>query len=260
MLGFIHAGALTVVDNAMSLWPKLLTIASCENNPMSQYKSCHTLPWSLLLGFLVLAPLANSQESKPLVQIQRLRTEMESDSNAISNGRNSYSAGLNGSDQMDVRQYPNSSTCLVVYGDGRYFFEKRDEHTVGKPKAKSAEGVLSADDLQHLKAMLDDEGLKKINDIKAPELPSDAQVLKEAESLNVQVNRGGESQQFTFMKERLKTGAPTATGAASGSMSGLDSFLDTGEPYKKTVAPLVKWFDEMGKKNKVKDSKPQYCQ
>ena len=185
---------------------------------------------------------------------------MESDSNAISNGRNSYSSGLNGSQQMDVRQYPNSSTCLVVYGDGRYFFEKKDEHTVGKPKAKSAEGVLSPEDLQQLKAILNDEALKTITDIKAPDMPSDAQVLKEAESLDVQVNRGTESQQFTFMKERLKMGAPTATGASSGSMSGLDTFLDTGEPYKKTVAPLVKWFDDMGKKNKLKESKPQYCQ
>jgi hypothetical protein len=245
----------------MSLKRKLLKqLHLCENNPMSKCKSYHKVPWSLLVGFLVLAPLANTQESKPLVQIQRLRTEMETDSNAMSNGRNSYSSGLNGSQQMDVRQYPNSATCLVVYDDGKYFFEKREEHTMGKPKAKLASGVLSADDLQHLKAILDDEGLKKITNVKAPELPSDAQVLKEAESLDVQVSRGAESQQFTFMKERLKTGPPTMTGAETGSMSGLDAFLDNGEPYKKTVAPLLKWFDEVGKKNKLKESKPQYCQ
>ena len=71
---------------------------------------------------------------------------------------------------------------------------------------------------------------------------------------------GANSQQFTFMKERVKTGNPTWTGAASGSMSGLDSFLDNGAPYKKTVAPLLKWFDELGKKNKLKESQPQYCQ
>jgi hypothetical protein len=40
----------------------------------------------------------------------------------------------------------------------------------------------------------------------------------------------------------------------------MDTYLDNGAPYKKTVAPLVKWLDELGKKNKLKDSKPQYCQ
>lgn len=226
---------------------------------MSRCKSDHKFPLSLLLGFLVLAPLASAQESKPLVQIERSRAELESQSNAMSIGRNSYDAGFNGSQQMDVRQYPNTATCLVVYGDGRYFFEKKDEHTVGKPKAKSASGVLSADDLQHLKAILDDDELKKITMPKEPELPDDAQVLKEAERLDVQVNRGATLQQFAFMKERVKTGA-TVTGNASGSMSGMDVFLDNGAPYKKTVAPLLKWFDELGKKNKLQTSKPQYCQ
>jgi len=227
---------------------------------MSRCKSCQMLPWSLLVGFLVLVPLANTQESKPLLQIEHLRAELETQSNAISNGRNSYNSGLNGSDQMDVRQYPNSATCLVVYPDGKYFFEKRDEHTSGKPKAKSAAGVLSADDLQHLKAILDDEELKKIVMPKALELPSDAQILKEADRLDVQVSRGATSQQFTFMKERVKTGNPTWTGAATGSMSGLDTFLDNGAAYKKTVAPLLKFFDEVGKKNKLQESKSQYCQ
>jgi hypothetical protein len=227
---------------------------------MYKCKSYQKLPWSLFLGFLVLVPLVNGQESKRLLQIQDLRAELESQSNAMSNGRNSYSSGLNGSEQIDVRQYPNSATCLVVYDDGKYFLEKRDERTSGKPKAKSASGVLSADDLQHLKTILDDEDLKKITMPKALELPSDAQVLKEAERLEVQVDRGAISQQFTFMKERVKTGNPTWTGAASGSMSGLDSFLDNGAPYKKTVAPLLKWFDELGKKNKLKESQPQYCQ
>jgi N-acetylglucosamine-6-phosphate deacetylase len=117
---------------------------------------------------------------------------------------------------------------------------------------------LTADDLQHLKAILDQEDLKKITMPKAPELPSDTQVLKEAERLDVEVYRGTTAQQFTFMKERVKTGT-TITGNASGSMSGMDIFLDNGEPYKKAVEPLVKWFDETGKKNKLQESKPQYC-
>jgi len=213
-----------------------------------------------LVGFFVLVPLANSQNSKLLMRMENVRTEMDSQSNAISNGRNSYEAGLNGSDQTDVQQYPNSATCVVVYEDGRYAVEKRDEHNLSKPKAKSAEGSLSADEMQHLKAILDDEQLQKITMPKGLELPPDAQMLEEADRLDVQVSRGATLQQFTFTKERLKTAPPTATGASSGSMSGLDTFLDNGAPYKKTVAPLVKWFDELSKKTKLKEAKPQYCQ
>src|SRR5690349_2003925 len=109
---------------------------------MSDHESCRHLHRSLLVGLLLLAPLAMGQSAKTLVQIQRLRAELESDSNAISIGRNAYDAGINGSQQMNVRQYPNSATCLIVYDDGKYFFEKREERTVGKPKAKSAEGTL----------------------------------------------------------------------------------------------------------------------
>ena len=226
---------------------------------MSKCKSCLKLVSSLLLGGLALAPLANSQDSKPLVKIERMKAELDSQSNAISNGRNSLDAGLNGSQQMNTQQYPNTNTCLVVYDDGKYFVEKKDEHTPGKPKTKLAAGVLSADDLQRLKAVLDDEELKKVPMPKDLVLPDDAQGLKEAERLDVQVHRDATLQQFTFMKERVKTG-PGTTGNSSASLSGMDALLDNGAPYKKTVAPLLKWFDELGKKNKFADAKPQYCQ
>lgn len=226
---------------------------------MAKSSVCCQVPLSLLIGVLALVPLANAQGGRPLVKIERLRAELESQSNAMSIGRNSYDAGLNGSQQMDVRQYPNTTTCLLVYGDGKYFVEKREEHGGGRVKAKSGAGVLSTDDLQHLQSMLDDDALKQIPMPKAIELPPDTQELKEAERLDVQVTRGAGLQQFTFMKERVKTGAGTA-GNASGTMSGMDVFLDNGEPYKKTVSPLVKWFDEMAKKEKLKESKPQYCQ
>jgi len=213
----------------------------------------------LLLGLLLLASLARGQEGKILLQIQRLKTELESQSNFMSIGRNVYAASGKGEQQLDVQQYPNSATCLLVYDDGKYFFEKREEHTLGKPKAKSAEGVLTADDLQHLKAVLDNEEFKKITSPNPPELPSDAQVLKEAERLDVQVARPAMPQQFTFTKERVKTGV-TRSASSSAALTGTDTFLDNGAPYKKTVAPLQKWFDELGKKSKLKESKPQYCQ
>lgn len=224
---------------------------------LRRYQELHPL---LIFSLLVLAQFAQGQApSRPLLQIQRMRAELESDSTAISNGRNSYDAGLNGSQQLDVRQYPNSATCLVVYGDGKYFYEKREEHAIGKPRAKSAEGVLSPDDLQRLTTILQDDQLKKLTTPKALDLPPDARVLKEAERLDVQIDREGTPQQFSFTRERVSTGA-SITGASSGGLSGMDSTLDNGTPYKKTVAPLLKFSDELGKKNKLKDSKPQYCQ
>ncbi len=226
---------------------------------MSKCKSYHKLVFSLLLGFSVMAPLANAQESKPLVKIERMKAELDSQSNAISNGRNSWDAGFNGSQQMNTQKYPNTTTCVLVYGDGKYFIEKKDERNPAKPKAKLASGALSADDLQHLKAMLDDEEIKKITMPKDLVVPDDAATLTEAERLDVQVDRGSNLQQFTFMKERLKKGTGPS-GTSSGTLSGMDVFLDNGEPYKKTVTPLMKWFDELGKKSKFEDSKPHYCQ
>jgi hypothetical protein len=225
---------------------------------MSKCEICHKL-LPLLIAVIALAMGARAQGPKALLHIQRLKAELETDSTSLSIGRNAYDSGLKGDKLLDVQQYPNSATCVVVYDDGKYFFEKREEHTVGKQKAKSAEGTLSSDDFQHLKAILDEEELKKITSPKAPELPPDATVLKEAERLDVQVNRGPGLQQFSFMKERVSRGA-SITGASSGGLSGMDTYLDNGAPYKKTVAPLVKWLDELGKKNKLKDSKPQYCQ
>jgi len=208
----------------------------------------------------VLVPLADGQETKtPLLQIQRLRAELETQTNTMSIGRNAYDSAFKGDQQLDMKQYPNSATCLLVYEDGKYFIEKREEHTLGKPKAKSAEGLLSADDLQHLKAILDDEDLKKITQPKALELPPDTQTLTEAERLDVQVARAATSQQFMLTKERVKTGA-TRSVSSSAALSGMDTLLDNGAPYKKTLAPLLKWFDELGKRNKLKETKPQYCQ
>jgi len=208
-------------------------------------------------GLILLAPLANGQ-TKALLQIQHMRAELETDTNVLSNGRNAYDSGFKGTQALDVAQYPNSATCVVVYEGGRYYLEKREDRGGSKIKAKSAEGTLSADDLQHLMSILDDAELKKITSPKAPELPPQAEVLKEADRLDVQVSRGEVFQQFTFMKERVKTGA-NITGSSLGGLTGLDTFLDNGAPYKKTVAPLLKWFDELGKKSKLTESKPQYC-
>jgi len=211
-----------------------------------------------LLGLLLLAQIASGQGARLLLRIQRLNVELETASNLMSSGNNAWDA-VNLNQPQDIQKYPNSSTCLHVYEDGKYFVEKRDERTPGRPKAKSAEGILTADDLQRLRAILDDEELKKITTPKAPELPADTQAVREAERLDVQIARAGTFQQFTVMKERVKAGLSSGVSSSS-SLSGIDTFLDNGAPYRKTLNPLMKWSEEMGKKNKLTQSKPQNCE
>jgi hypothetical protein len=209
------------------------------------------------IGLLVLAQIAAGQGNTTLLRLQRSRAEAEIEEHrqSLANDINVAARG----DPRDVWKYPNSAACLVVYQDGKYAFEKREEHTLGNPKVKSAEGLLAADDLQRLKAILEDEELKKITTPKMPDLPADTQVLREVETLDARIYHAGTVQQFTIVKERVKTGALIS--ATSGASTGMDTYLDNGAPYKKTLSPLMKWFEELEKKSKstLKESKPQYC-
>jgi hypothetical protein len=196
--------------------------------------------------------------STALLQLQRSRASLDISSNA------KHARGMEGltyGNPGDVWNYPNSLSCLVVYGTGRYVLEKREEHTVGKPKVKSAEGTLTADDLQQLKAILDDETLKGIKTPKMPDLPPDTAALREIESLDLQIDRAGNAQHFTTMKRRIKTGASDNNPATATASSGMDIYQDNEGPFKKTLNPLMKWFEGLEKKSKsdLKESKPQYC-
>ena len=201
-----------------------------------------------LLAVLLLAGIAESQSSTPLLRLQRSKAYLNLETNVVhAQGMNGVTYGKSG----DVFSYPNSLSCLVVYGDGKYVLEKREEATLGKPKIKLAEGSLGADDLQHLKAILDDEALKKVGTPKPPDLPDDAVTVREIESIDAQIDHAGTAQHFTTVKERVKTSET----------SGMDKYIDNGAPYQKTLNPLMKWFDGLEKKSKseFKDSKPQYC-
>jgi hypothetical protein len=219
-------------------------------------------PHELLKVLPVLAILIGSEigacqdTSLPLLRLQRSRAFLDIDANA-QHGMGLW--GLTYGNPGDVWHFPNSLSCVVVYGDGKWVLEKRDEATVGKPKVKRAEGNLGADDLQRLKAMLDDEALKNVRTPKMPDLPADAQAIREIDSLDAQIDRAGTSQRFTTVKERVKTGALIS--ATSGPSNGIDAYLDNGAPYKKTLSPLMKWFEGLEKQSKsdLKDSKPQYC-
>ena len=111
-----------------------------------------------LLGILLsFAGIAAGQDTTPLLRLQRSKAYLNLETNVVhAQGMNGITYGKGG----DVSSYPNSLSCLTVHSDGKYVFEKRDEQTVGKPKVKTAEGTLGADDLQHLKTILDDENLK----------------------------------------------------------------------------------------------------
>ncbi len=210
-----------------------------------------------VLAMLIASEFGACQSiSTPLLRLQQSRAYLNIDAN-VQHGMGIY--GITYGNPGDVWQYPNSLSCLVVYGDGKYVLEKREEATVGKPKVKRAEGNLGADDLQRLKAILDDEGLKKVKTPKMPDLPADAQAVRDIESLDAQIDHSGTTQSFTTVKERVKTGAMTS--ATTGPSTGMDTYLDNGAPYKKALSPLMKWFEGLEKKSKsdLKESKPQYC-
>jgi hypothetical protein len=210
-----------------------------------------------VLAILITAEIGACQNaSAPLLRMQRSRAELNIDAGS-QHGQGWW--GLTYGNPGDVWKFPNSLSCLVVYGNGKYVVEKREEVTVGKPKVKLAEGNLEADDLQHLKAILDDEALRKVTTPKMPDQPADAQVVRDIESLDVQIDHRGTEQRFTMVKERVKTGALIS--ATTGPSTGMDAYLDNGTPYKKTLSPLMKWFEGLEKRSKsdLKDSKPQYC-
>ena len=211
----------------------------------------------VIIGVPVLVESVGAQTpSATLLRLQRSRAYLDISSNA------KHAQGMQGityGNPGDVWSYPNALSCLVVYGDGRYALEKREEQTLGKPKVKQAQGTLSESDLQQLKSILENEELKQITTPKMPDLPSDTEALREVESLDLQISRGATSQRFTTVKERVKTGASTSM--TSGPSTGMDTYLDNGGPYKKTLTPLMKWFEGLEKKSKsdLKESKPQYC-
>jgi hypothetical protein len=215
---------------------------------MRRHASAKFSPLLVFLTCFLFSHLVFGQSSSPLLRLQKSKAYLNLDTNVVhGQGMNGITYGKSG----DVFNYPNSLSCLVVYGDGKYVLEKREEATLGNPKIKAAEGTLGPDDLQHLKTILDDDALKTVTTPAAPKLPDDAVTVREIESIDAQIDRDGKDQHFTTIRERIKTSAT----------SGMDSFADNGAQYQKTLNPLMKWFEGLEKKSRsdLKDSKPQYC-
>lgn len=218
---------------------------------------------SFVVGIsLLVAQVSVGQEQQILLRLQRSRTAGEIDATGGMRGAggNIYSMGLSPA-QMGTSSYPNSASCLVVYSNGKYVLEKRDEKTVGQPKVKTAEGTLGGDDLQQLKSILDSDEIKYITGLQAPEPAPGAQVLREAETMEVQINRNGGVQHFVAIKERFKAAAIGTSAVSTAPSTGMDIYLDNAAPQRKAMGPLIKWFEGMEKKSKpsLKESKPQYC-
>lgn len=211
--------------------------------------SVRWIKFSAFLGFLLATQIGASQDTAgELLRLQLSRAFLNIDTNV------QHGQGMNGityGNPGDVWNYPNSLACVVVYTDGKYVFEKRDEETLGKPKIRQAQGSLSAEDLEHLKAILDNDALKKVTTPAVKDLPDDAVALREIESLDAQIHHATVEQHFTTVKRRVKTRAAT----------GMDTYLDNGAPYQKTLNPLLKWVNDLQKKSKsgLKDARPQYC-
>ena len=223
---------------------------------------CHKTLNLVAVCVLLLQLQVSFGQAQTLLRLQRskMAAEIDATGGMRGNGGNILSLGAAPA-QMGTATYPSTASCLVVYNDGRYFYEKRDEHTVGRPKVKVAEGTLGGDDLQQLKSILDNEELKKIKLLTAPEAPAGAQLMREAETVEVQITREGDAQHFVAMKRRFKTVSPGASDLAGVPSTGMDTYQDNAADYRKTLNPLVKWFEGVEKKSKssLKESKPQYC-
>src|SRR5258708_28506093 len=158
-----------------------------------------------VLAILMASEIGACQNpSTPLLRLQQSRAYLNIDAN-VQHGMGIY--GITYGNPGDVWQYPNSLSCQVVYGNGKYVLEKREEVTVGRSKVRMAQGNLGADDLQRLKAILDDEALKKVSTPKMPDLPPDAQAVQDINSLDAQIAHPAITQPFTTVRTRLKTGA-----------------------------------------------------
>jgi hypothetical protein len=188
------------------------------------------------------------QNPNPLLYFQRSNAYLETVS-AAPHAQGMWGVTLG--NPGDVSHYPNAVSCLLVYGDGRYIFEKTEERTVGKRKSKRSEGTFSSEELQQLKSIINDEHFRKITTQPMPNMPDEAVAIKQVESWSAQVDQDGTAQQFTITKQLLKTNRT----------SGMDDWLDNSGPNEKLLSPFLKWFKEAEKKGKagMKESTAQYC-
>src|SRR5258705_9554730 len=94
---------------------------------------------SLALSLFATQLAWNQERSKTLLYFQRSNAFMETIS-AAPHAQGMW--GVTFGSPGDVTHYPNAISCLLVYRDGTYIYEKTEERTVGKRKSKRSEGTL----------------------------------------------------------------------------------------------------------------------
>ena len=142
------------------------------------------------------------------------------------------------------------NTCITVYDNGAYTFEKIDERS-GKPKTKVYKGTLSSAELEQLKTMVNDQSFRSISSGPPPDPPDDATRLKEGELVITKVARPDGIQQLTFLKRRY----------ATTSSSGLDKLVSNWEKNEKPLKPFLSWVKDTEKKaqSAAKDGTATSC-
>src|SRR5208337_917832 len=94
-------------------------------NMVARFRFAKLLTPLPLVAVLLLAHAALGQSSSTaLLRLQRSRATLNLETNVV------HAAGYGGltdSKSASVFSYPNSLSCLVVYNDGKYVLEKRDE-------------------------------------------------------------------------------------------------------------------------------------
>jgi hypothetical protein len=180
-----------------------------------------------------------------LLRFQKTTTSMETDPTGGGQVR-SYDP------QSLTVHYSSDSTCLLVYQDGTYYYEKMSERTRGKTTIKAFQGTLQPADLEQLQSVTAQPAFRDISSPAVPTQPDDATYLKEGEILTVTLPRPGRAQLFTLVKKRYAT---------KDSHNGMGALVSNWSGLEKTLKPFLSWVKNVEKASKAvtTDSRSSSC-
>lgn len=115
-------------------------------------------------------------------------------------------------------------TCLLVKTDGSFHLEKASETPTSRPQAKVLEGQLTAEELQHLQAILDAADFAALDHT----IAKGVYMARDFESLVLSVYRGDRYQKVSFPDSKSQ------------------------QPFKRTLKPFKDWLAAM-RKRKLKE-------
>ena len=199
---------------------------------------------AIALWLLVAAAFAQDQAPPQLlVRFQKVNTFQEMDATGGGQVRSNNM-------QSVTTHYPTDSMCILVYGDGSYYYEQMNERNIGKPKIKAFKGTLSPADLQQLQSITGEPGFRQISSPPAPAEPVDATYLKEGEVVTIDVAHQDGNQQFHLVHKRFATRS---------AMNGMDTIVTNWSSLEKTLKPFLSWVKNIQKTSKTTDVKASGC-